>query len=120
MLFKRFKRSFGDAFRGLSYTFRHEISFRIQIAAAIVVLAAVFYLPLKKSEQVVIIMMVTLVLVLELANSVLERLIDLFQPKIDYIARVVKDILAAAVLLAAVASAAIGLIIFLPYIRALF
>ncbi|MDD5626200.1 MAG: diacylglycerol kinase family protein [Patescibacteria group bacterium] len=117
MFFNLLIKSFANAFRGIGYTFRHEVSFRIQIVFAIVVLIGAFYLPLRTLERVVIILLVAMVLILELANSVLERVVDLFQPKIDYIAKAVKDIMAAAVFVAALASVVVGLIIFVPYLK---
>jgi len=118
-MFKHLRRSFKDAVSGIIYTFRWELSFRIQLVVAALVLAAVFYFPLTNPERVVIIMLIGLVLILELANSVLERLIDLFRPSIDYIAKSVKDILAGAVLIAALMSVAIGIIVFWPYVKSL-
>jgi len=118
-MFKHLRRSFKDAVSGIIYTFRWELSFRIQLVVAALVLAAVFYFPLTNPERVVIIMLIGLVLILELANSVLERLIDLFRPSIDYIAKSVKDILAGAVLIAALMSVAVGIIVFWPYVKSL-
>jgi len=115
-----FRRSFQDAYRGLVYTFRYELSFRIQSVLAILALLLAFYFPLRLSERVVIILLVALVLVLELINSVVERVVDLFKPRIDNAAKIIKDIMAAAVLLAAVLAAIIGWIIFYPHFRLLF
>ena len=116
MSLKQFGRSVKDAVRGIFYVFRNEPNFRIQIIIAIIVLGAAFYFPLRNYERVTIILLIALVLILELANSILERIIDLFQPKIDYVAKIIKDILAGAVLVAAISSVAVGYIIFMPYI----
>jgi len=56
-------------------------------------------------------------LVLELLNSAVERIIDTLSPRIDVLAGVVKDILAAAVFLMSVVSVVIGVVIFYPYIK---
>lgn len=114
--FNNLKKSFRDACRGLVYIFRYEVNFRIQVIVGFLAIIFVFVLPTRKYEQIIVIMMVALVLILELANSVMERLIDLFQPKIDHIAKVVKDIMAAAVLVAALLSIVLGLMIFCPYL----
>lgn len=119
MSIRNLQRSFYDAFRGLIYTFRYELSFRIQTVAAIVVLFLAFYFPLRMYERVVIILLVALVLVLELINSVLERIIDLFRPRIDHVAKIIKDIMAGAVLVSAIISVIIGWMIFGPHITAL-
>lgn len=119
MSFNQLSRSFQDAFRGLIYTFRYEISFRIQTAAAIIVLFFAFYFPLRIYEKVVIILLVALVLILELINSVLERIIDLFQPRLNHVTKIVKDIMAGAVLLAAIVSVVIAWIILGPHFKSL-
>jgi len=117
---KRLIRSMKSAFQGIIYAFCQEVNFRIQFIVAVLVLVLAWYLPLQNWERVVVIMLVGLVLILELANSVMERLIDLFRPRIDNLAKHVKDILAGAVLLAVIISIVVGLKIFLPYLKALF
>ena len=119
-MFKHLARSFKNAFNGIVYVFRYELNFRIQVLIAIIVFIAAFYFPLRRSERMVVIMFIGLVLILELANSILERIIDLFKPRINYIAGSIKDILAGAVLIAAIMAVVVGIIIFLPYIKNLF
>ncbi len=113
-------RSFRHAFRGLVYTFRYELSFRIQLVFAFVALVAAFCFPLKLSERMVIILLVALVLILELVNSTLERILDLFRPRINESSKFIKDIMAGAVLLAALTSLILGIMIFLPHLRTSF
>jgi len=120
MSLSNFRRSFQDAYRGLVYTFRYELSFRIQSILAALALFLAFYFPLRLYERVVIILVVALVLVLELINSVVERMTDLFKPRIDSAAKIIKDIMAWAVLLAAIVAAVTGCIIFYPQFRNLF
>ena len=52
----------------------------------------------------------------ELFNTAIERLVDLVSPERHPVAGQVKDIAAGAVLVCAVAAAIIGLIIFIPYL----
>ena len=61
-----------------------------------------------------------MVLSLEAVNSALEHLTDIASPQIQPKAGLVKDIAAAAVLLASIFAAIIGLIIFVPKITLLF
>ncbi len=117
MTFGKIYRSFKYAFQGLIYTFRYELSFKIQSFFAFLVLIASFYFPLKLSERVVIILLVALVLILELVNSVLERVLDFFRPRINESSRFIKDIMAGAVLVATIVSIIVGILIFLPYFR---
>lgn len=113
-------RSLKYAFRGLVYTFRYELSFRIQIVFAIFALIALIYFPLKTYERIVVILLINMVLILELVNSVLERTLDLFRPQINESSRFIKDMMAGAVFLAALTSLIFGFLIFWPYLRTKF
>jgi len=67
-------------------------------------------------EWLFIILCSTLVLMLEMINTAIEQLCDLVTMEDHPLIKTIKDVSAAAVLLAAAASVATGLIIFLPKI----
>ncbi len=110
------KKSFGYALKGFVYAFRHEQNFRIQtmIGGIVIIAAAVFHV--KAWEAVALTGMVAGVLVLEIANTVIEKLIDLLKPRMEQYAGIVKDLMATAVLLTSIGAIIVGLIIFVPYI----
>jgi len=58
--------------------------------------------------------------VLELLNSAVERLVDLFKPRIHEYAEEVKDIMAGAVLMGSIGAAVVGVIVFWPHLAALY
>lgn len=120
MHFHPLKKSFTFALRGLRTVFREERNFRIQLVAAACALALAFFLGLRSSEILVIVLVSGFVLVLELLNSVTERLIDVFRPRLHHAVEEIKDIMAGAVLVSSIVSAIIATIIFLPYIAGLF
>jgi len=60
------------------------------------------------------------VLITELTNTVLERVVDILKPRIHPYARLIKDIMAAVVLISCFVAIAVGIIIFWPYIKELF
>jgi diacylglycerol kinase len=113
----RLKRSFGYAGRGLSRAFREEMSFRVQLAVALVVLILMFIFPLRVTEKLFLVMGIVSVLVLELINSILERLVDVYKPRLDPYVQDIKDMMAAAVLVASLGSLIVGLVIFVPYLK---
>ena len=113
--FKRFLRSFKFAFKGLAIVFREEQSFRVQIVALSVILVFGALFKIKTWEWIALILVAASVLVLELVNSALERIIDYLKPRLHHYVEIVKDIMAGAVLVASIAAAAIGVIIFYPY-----
>ncbi|MBP7061150.1 MAG: diacylglycerol kinase [Candidatus Moranbacteria bacterium] len=56
-----------------------------------------------------------LVLILELVNTALERVMDILKPRVHPYARVVKDVMAGAVFIASCGAFIVGVIIFTPY-----
>lgn len=116
MNFRRLQQSFSDAWRGISYVYKHEQNFKIQLFFGILIVVLMLVLQLRKSEVIVILLLILLVLILELLNSALEKFLDILKPRMHLQAALVKDIMAAMVLSASVGSILIGSMIFFPYI----
>jgi diacylglycerol kinase len=117
---KRLHRSFRCAFRGIYLAWTQEQSFRLQSLIALFVIGLIFYFPLKIWQVIILLMLIMLVLILELINSILERIIDVLKPRLHPYVEDVKDMMAATVLIAALASLIVGLIIFWPYFSEIF
>ncbi|OGM00207.1 hypothetical protein A2501_01555 [Candidatus Uhrbacteria bacterium RIFOXYC12_FULL_57_11] len=117
--FSEFFASIQHAIRGVVVVFRHEQSFRIQVGAGVcaIALGIVFHVP--RSQLLIMFVMIAAVLSLEMVNSVFERIIDNFKPRIHPIVRDVKDAMAGAVLIVSIISALVGVVIFWPYVAAL-
>lgn len=115
---KRIK-SFAFAFRGIFKAFRTEHNLWIQSSIAIVVIFFGFYFQIPSNEWILIIMAIGLVLTAELFNTAIESLVNLVSPEYDKVAGFIKDVAAGAVLVAAIAAAVIGFIIFIPYLQSL-
>lgn len=114
---KKIAGSFLHAFHGFQYALKKERNLRIELLAAFFVVLTMIILEVEKWEMVVLVLMIALVLILEMLNTFLERLVNLLKPRIHPQARVLKDLMAATVFLASVTAAIVGLMIFLPYIR---
>lgn len=114
--FKRLKKSFTYALKGFSYTYKNEQNFRIQLFIGLVVIAAMIMLNVEVWEAIVLLLLITLVLVLELINTIFEKIVDILKPRIHSYVEIIKDIMAAAVLIASVGASIIALLIFLPRI----
>ena len=113
--------SFRHAFRGTATLFRETPNIRLQMAAAIAAVIMGFLLHISHEEWLAIIIVTGGVFAMEAMNSALEHLSDFTcKQEIHPAIKKVKDISAAAVLLAAVAALAVGLVIFLPKIISLF
>ena len=109
-------RSMGFAFDGLRYAFRNQRSLRIEsiIAGFIVVIG--FALEISRLEWVIVIISISFVLGLELVNTAIEAVVDLVSPEYHPVAKVAKDVAAAAVLTSGVGGLIAGLVIFGAYI----
>jgi len=110
---------FGYASKGLIEAIRTQFNIRFHFAATIGVIALAFYFDLTVTEWCFILLSIGLMWTTELLNTAIEYLTDFVSPEFNELAGKVKDIAAAAVLLAAIVSASVGLIIFMPKILAL-
>lgn len=113
---KKLANSFANAFNGIVYALRKEQNLRIEFLAAFFVIATMAFLPVKKWEAVVLLLIISFVLVLEVLNTFFERLVNLLKPRVHPQARVMKDLIAAAVFIASFGAAVIGILIFWPYL----
>lgn len=117
---KKLARSVKHAFRGLAYVFRYEKNFQNQIVIAIIVTAAMLYFNLVRWERVILFLVIMEVLIMELVNTVVERVVDILKPRVHPYARLIKDLMASTVLISAILALIIGWIIFLPHIKTKF
>ncbi|KYG82696.1 diacylglycerol kinase family protein [Roseivirga echinicomitans] len=108
-------KSFKFALKGLWHVVQHEHNFRVHLFATLLVLLLGFYLNLSVFEWLWIVAAIAMVLVAELFNSSIEKLVDLVSPDFNPKAAIIKDIAAAAVLITAITAVVIGTIIFYPY-----
>lgn len=106
--------------RGVVVVFREERNFRIQAFVAVLILCAGTLLQVQVWEYVLLMLLCAAVLILELLNSVVERIANGLSPRLQPIVRDIKDLMAGGVLLTAMTALTIGIVIFLPHIVRLF
>ncbi|MDQ2952292.1 MAG: diacylglycerol kinase family protein [Chloroflexota bacterium] len=109
-------RSFAFAFAGLAHLLQTQRNFRIEIVLGVLALVAGALLGFERWEWVALVLTIAVVLILEAANTAIEHAVTLASPGIDPRARAAKDVAAAAVLIAAVASVATGVLLFGPHL----
>ena len=107
--------SFEHAFSGLKIAFHEEQSFRIQLFVGAIVIILMYAFPLHSIEKAILFLSMGFVLGLELLNSQLEGMLDMWQPSYDHRIKKIKDLSSSAVLMASVASLLVGFYIFIPY-----
>ncbi|MFA5962175.1 MAG: diacylglycerol kinase family protein [Parcubacteria group bacterium] len=114
----QFVKSMSCAMRGLGYILRNEKNFQNELVISIMVIIAMVYFHVTRMETVALVLVIVGVLIMELLNTVVERVVDILKPRVHPYARLIKDMMAAVVLISAIFAVVIGLIIFLPYISA--
>lgn len=113
---RRFARSLRFAWNGLATLAREEQSFRLQLLAAAALTVLVFLFDLSRSETAILVVVAAFTLVLELLNGAVERLVDLFKPRIHAYAEQIKDMMAGAVLVSSVGALIVGILVFWPHV----
>jgi diacylglycerol kinase len=111
--------SFRAAFSGLRRLIATERHFQIHLVAGVCAIALAALLQFDRTEWLILILTIGLVLVAEGLNSAIERAIDASIPGFHPLAKAAKDIGAGAVLIAAIVSVIIGLLLFLPKLWAI-
>lgn len=116
---RQFLKSLSYAVHGIRRVWQEEQNFRIQVGFAAVVVVAMFALHLGTAEKAILTLAAVMVLVLELLNSAIERVMDMLKPRLHHYVEEIKDVTAAVVLVAALGAALIGVLIFWPYLVSL-
>lgn len=106
--------AFRYAFQGWSYVLRTQRNAWIHSVIAAVVLIVGLWLGLPARDWAVIVLAIALVFAAEFINTAIESVVDLASPQTHPLAKIGKDVAAAAVLVAAIASVLIGLLILGP------
>ena len=113
---KRFFKSVGYAWSGVRDILLHEKNFKLMLVAALLTVSAMFYFPTERIENAILLVMIFVVLVLELINSVIERIMNFIHKEHHESIRDIKDLMAAIVLFVSFGALIIGLYILGPYL----
>ena len=116
----KFIQSLQFAITGITTFFRHETNGQIQLGAAVIVIMLGWIFQIDTMEWLVVVLCITVVLILEMLNTVIEKLCDVVHPGYHPQIKTIKDIAAGAVLWATIGSVIAGAIVFLPKIISLF
>jgi len=113
-------RSFQYAFAGWWYVIRTQKNAWIHALFSIAVLILAYLLNVDLRDLAILIVTITMVWMGEFINTALEIVVDLASPQLHPLAKVGKDVGAAAVLIAAMASILVGLLILGPPLMVFF
>ena len=106
--------SLGYALAGWLYMLRYQKNTRIMSVASIVVFGVAFWLQVDALRWAILVLTITAVWMAEFLNAGVEAVVNLASPDFHPMAKVAKDVAAAAVLLGAVASVLVGLLVLGP------
>lgn len=106
--------SFRYAFQGWWYVLRTQHNAWIHALISLAVLALAWWLRLPARDWAVLILTVMVVWMAEFMNTALEAVVDMAMPDVHPLAKVAKDVAAAAVLVGAIGAVLIGLLLLGP------
>ncbi|MER1999541.1 MAG: diacylglycerol kinase family protein [Lysinibacillus sp.] len=112
-------KSFTYALEGIRVCLKEQ-NFKFHIVAGIIATILGIFTQLTRVEWMVLCIVIGLVLMAEMFNTAIEKVVDLVSPDIHPLAKAAKDISAAAVLVIASVSVIIGILIFIPKWLSLF
>ena len=113
---KNFFRSFVYAFQGIMSGISRERNLKVQVAVALLVVGAGFYVRITPEEWCIVVLCIGMVIGLELMNSAIESLVDLVTLERNPLAGRIKDVAAGAVLVVSCMAVVIGVLIFRKYL----
>lgn len=117
---RTFKDSFKNCIDGINFVLTHEKNFVREIVIGMIALSLAYLLEVSTFEFIIILLLINFVLIMELINTALEKVVDLYTTKYNSLAKIIKDVSASSVLIMSIFSAIIGAIIFLPKILNIF
>jgi diacylglycerol kinase (ATP) len=112
---KKLGKSFKFAGEGIWHLLKTEQNFRVEVIGALIVGGLIVYVKPTTVEIAILSMTTGSVLVMEIMNTVLEKLLDILTKRKSKNFKILKDIMASAVLLNAIVAIIVAGIIFGQY-----
>ncbi|BAV07833.1 diacylglycerol kinase (ATP) [Filimonas lacunae] len=109
-------KSFVYAAQGIRTFFASEHNAWLHLAATVAAITLGFYYDITPKEWICVAGCITLVIVAEMVNTCIEKIMNHLSPEHHENVKQIKDIAAGAVLVAAIFAAITGCILFIPYI----
>jgi diacylglycerol kinase len=117
----KYFQSYKHAFQGLGRIIRYERNIKIHLLVAAIVLPfLIFYFKFSVIELAIVLTFMGLVIVAEIINTLIERILDRLHPENHESIAIIKDGGAGAVLGAAILSTITGLILIIPHVTRTF
>jgi len=104
------------AYKGAVHLIKNEASIQVQLCVAIVVTFAGFYFEITKTEWIIQLLAIGLVLSIEAVNTAIEEISNFVHPDYNKKIGTIKDVAAGAVFFAAIIAIIIAACIYIPKI----
>lgn len=104
--------SFNYAVTGIISALKTEKNMRIHFVIALLVIVISLFFDFNRTEFLLLLFSISLVVVAEMINTAIERIIDLITTDFHPLAKLVKDIAAGGVLIATINSVVVGYLLF--------
>jgi diacylglycerol kinase len=111
-----FFRGIRHAVHGVLHVFEHERNARLHLASAILAFLLGVFLKVSATELAAVFFAVIIVFLAEIFNTAIERTLDLIDGRENPRIKLIKDMAAGGVLIAATAALMVGIAIFAPYL----
>ena len=110
-----FGKSFRDALSGLRIVYARESNFRVETAIAICMGLTAYILGFSYTSWTILLFLIVFILALEIVNTAIEHLVDLLKPRLHDQIKIIKDMMAGAVLVSSFGAVVIGTMLFAPF-----
>jgi diacylglycerol kinase (ATP) len=108
------KKSFDYAFAGISALFKTEHNMLLHLVGTVVVIVLMFIVPVSTMEIIALILSIGFVWVAEIFNTAIEKIMDFITEERKPQIKLIKDLSAAGVLVAAIVALLVGCFVFIP------
>ncbi len=113
---KRFAKSFTHALNGIRFALKAP-NVQIQLVVGLITISLGIQLQISRLDSIAVLLCIGFVLSAEVSNSAVEEICNKFHPETHPQIALIKDLAAGSVLIAAITAVAIGILIFIPYLR---
>ena len=110
------RNAFNYAFRGIVYAWKTQLNFKIETGVALATVLMSVFFQISAVQWLIVVLLIGLVLSLEILNTAVEMLCDLYSKSYHPLIKLIKDTAAGAVLIATITAVIAGLMIFIPHI----
>ncbi|GIM44753.1 hypothetical protein DNHGIG_03020 [Collibacillus ludicampi] len=111
-VWKQILASIGYAIEGMTYAILTQRNMRIHLGITLLVMILALLLDVTKIEMILLFFAIVLVIAAELINTAIEAVVDLMVVRYHRLAKIAKDVAAAAVLLTALHAVVVGILVF--------